>query len=236
LNPGDGSIVYRSGYDLYSWVADASAPSHLTTLSEELGWLWGRDPVLSSFEGRVYFSDGDRADGCALWRTDGTEAGTLPLAPIGLGWGDDPWELACPEPPVAFAGRLYFTSCEVETGCELWTSDGTGAGTHRFADLEPGPLSFLPTRLTPVGGRLLFSGCHAATGCEPWITDGSVAGTHRVADIAPGALSSEPSQFILSGDLVYFAGDDGTGAELWAMPVEIFYDGFESGDTSRWSP
>jgi ELWxxDGT repeat protein len=136
---------------------------------------------------------------------------------------------------VAFGGALYFLSCEAAYGCEPWTSDGTAAGTRRFADLEPGPGSSLPMELAPIRDRLYFSACRAATGCEPWLTDGTPAGTHRVGDVAPGLAASWSHRFARSGDLVYFAADDTTGEELWAMPIEVFYDGFETGDLSRWS-
>ena len=102
-------------------------------------------------------------------------------------------------------------------------------------DLEPGAASSIPASLAAVGDRLYFQACRAATGCEPWVTDGSAAGTHLVADIAPGAASSSPESFTLSENLVFFAADDGTGTELWAAPLEIFYDGFESGGPERWS-
>ena len=69
------------------------------------------------------------------------------------------------------------------------------------------------------------------------MTTGTAAGTHRLADIAPGATSSGISQLTASGPLVFFAAnDDRTGTELWAMPLEIFYDGFETGNVSRWDP
>ena len=34
--------------------------------------------------------------------------------------------------------RLFFTACTPELGCELWSSDGTTAGTAPF-ELAPGP-------------------------------------------------------------------------------------------------
>ena len=146
---------------------------------------------------------------------------------------------------VALNGRLYFGACTSATGCEIWTSDGTNAGTFRLADLEPGPRSLSPTAITVVRDRLYFAGCQIATGCEPWVTDGSAGGSHRLADIWPGARSGLASslsaydnawqKFVESEGIVYFTADDGTGTELWAMPLEIFYDGFESGTTGRWS-
>jgi len=77
---------------------------------------------------------------------------------------------------------------------ELWSSDGTAAGTARFADLLPGPNSSAPGLLA------------------------AAAGTSLLADVAPGPLSSSPLSFIASGANVYFAANDNaTGFELWAV-------------------
>ncbi|KAB2967289.1 MAG: hypothetical protein F9K18_04480 [Thermoanaerobaculia bacterium] len=230
-----GTLLFRSYRDLYAYTPGAGGATPLHTFSDGLTSLWSQ-PVLVALGGEIYFVDAGGPTGCALRATDGTLAGTRLVAPIGYGWAEDfAWD-PCPATPVAFAGRLWFTACENDFGCELWTSDGTGAGTHRFADLEPGAGSLLPTDLTPIGDRLYFAACREASGCEPWLTDGSAAGTHRLADLAPGALSSRPGKFTLSESLVYFAADDGTGSELWAMPTELFYDGFETGDAARWDP
>ena len=122
-----------------------------------------------------------------------------------------------------------------EAGCEFWASDGTAGGTERFADLAPGPSSFLPTSLTPIGDRMVFSACTEDLGCEPWITDGTPEGTTLLADVAPGPPASDPAQFTLSQSLLYLIADDGTGRELWAIPLEPFYDRFEDGTFGRWS-
>jgi len=146
---------------------------------------------------------------------------------------------------VVMGGRLFFAACNLTAGCELWRSDGTDAGTVLVKDIDPGLFSSTPGWLTGAGNRLYFVACDGPTGCEPWVSDGTGAGTHRVDDIAPGPASSLNAAYSSQEDsrtpnlthwdrLVVFAGDDGTGAELWAMPVEIFYDGFESGNTARW--
>jgi ELWxxDGT repeat protein len=112
-------------------------------------------------------------------------------------------------------------------------------------DIDPGLFSATPGWLTVAGDRLYFVACDGPTGCEPWVSDGTGAGTHRVDDIAPGPASGLSAAYWSQEDsrtpnlthwdrLVFFAGDDGTGAELWAMPMEIFYDGFEGGSTARW--
>ncbi|MDX1997161.1 MAG: hypothetical protein SF066_05530, partial [Thermoanaerobaculia bacterium] len=78
-------------------------------------------------------------------------------------------------------------------------------------------------------------------GRELWISDGTGAGTRRVVDLNAGPGSSSPHGFFRSGEWIYFGANNGVaGFELWRIPRaevvgQIFADGFESGDISRWS-
>jgi ELWxxDGT repeat protein len=177
------------------------------------------------------------------WVSDGTVAGTTLLADVWPGVvGSDP------RPGVEVSGRLVFSACDPDHGCEPWVSDGTPAGTTLLADLQPGPGSSSPAGFARIGAHAYFSACRTGSGCEAWTTDGTAAGTFELATIDRGAATTLPrgEYYLVDGDAdgpafvehageIYFAGDDGTGAELWAMPVLLFYDGFQTGDTSRWS-
>lgn len=175
-----------------------------------------------------------------LWSTDGTPEGTSLILDVNPLTSDD--EI---KDPVVLDSKLLFHACSAEGGCELWSSNGTTSGTWQLLDLVPGPDSSFPSGMAKHGDRVYYCGCDHDRGCEPWVTDGTAPGTRRLDDIAPGAASScwdldgpvfndEPF-FVGSGSFVYFPADDGTGTELWAVPAEIFYDGFEIGATSRWS-
>src|SRR5262249_2349432 len=64
-----------------------------------------------------------------------------PLAPVflGAGWG-----------PVQAGSTLFFTLETNPTGCELWRSDGTPAGTMLVKDINPGSAgSCQTTAVTP---------------------------------------------------------------------------------------
>jgi ELWxxDGT repeat protein len=189
--------------------------------------------------GTTYFTAEEPTHGRELWKSGGSAATTVLLKDIQAGVGD-----SLPDQLTAFDGRLFFRACTAASGCELWVSDGTAAGTQVFKDLAPGSDSGNPKHLTVVGDNLWFSACEPATGCELWVSDGTAARTRRVADIQPGFASSNPDShrsrigeapFVLSGGLLYFVADDGTGAELWATPLFLFDDGFESAGTSAWS-
>src|SRR5262245_23877219 len=55
---------------------------------------------------------------------------------------------------VAFQGRAYFSAFSLETGRELWSSDGTDAGTVLLKDIAPGPAPSTPRNLRVVDGTL----------------------------------------------------------------------------------
>jgi ELWxxDGT repeat protein len=164
--------------------------------------------------GPLVFVAGDPAAGTELWRSDGTEAGTVRLADIQPGPGGSE-----PRGLTAVGNRVYFAADDGAHGREIWMTDGTPAGTRLVADLFPGPGSSQPDNLTAVDTALVFSATDGAHGVELWRTAGRAVGTRMVQDIAPGALSSSPSAMTAAGPNVYFpANDNATGFELWAVP------------------
>lgn len=67
--------------------------------------------------------------------------------------------------------QAWFQGLDAAHGRELWTTDGTAAGTKLYADLVPGPESSSPRSLVFSGGRLMFSAEHPQLGSEPWVLD-----------------------------------------------------------------
>ena len=109
-------------------------------------------------------------------------------------------------------------------GSELWTSDGTAAGTVMLKDINPGDSDSNITFqvLNPpmvVNGTLYFTANDGVHGVELWKSDGTAAGTMMVKDINPGSSTSFPSFFPQLTNIngtVYFEADDGAhGVELW---------------------
>jgi ELWxxDGT repeat protein len=108
-----------------------------------------------------------------LWRTDGTEAGTLQLGPSGY------VEAGA---PVVFGNQVVFLVTDPNDGsAALWESNGSPAGTSKRFDLPAG-VSF-PDDLTALGPELYFV---AQTGSaryhQLWRSDGTKAGTRQVTD------------------------------------------------------
>ncbi len=116
---------------------------------------------------------------------------------------------------------LVFSADDGSVGRELWTTDGTAAGTRLLADAWPGGGSGNPTSLTSLGdGRAVFAATDPVHNTEPWVTDGTTAGTRLVLDINAansGFGASYPGSFALleDGRALFVASDPEHGSEPW---------------------
>jgi len=118
---------------------------------------------------------------------------------------------------------IYFDNGTLETGVELWRSDGTATGTAIVRDICPGARSsfqgkgsYLPGDTCIMGSHLFFSATDPVLGRELWKSDGTTTGTALVLDINPSFSSSTPSDLTVLGSTLFFVADDGVhGRELW---------------------
>ncbi len=90
--------------------------------------------------------------GAELWRTDGTDAGTVLVKDIHPGFAP-----IGPSDLTNTNGRLFFMADDGIHGQELWTSDGTSNGTRMVADLTPGTNSTPGDILGTLDGKVYFS-------------------------------------------------------------------------------
>ena len=176
--------------------------------------------ALVAFRGALYFTASLPEGGQrGLWRSDGTAADTVLVAPIGV---TD--SFSSMPPPAHFTevgDQLFFIADDDEHGTELWATDGTSAGTRLVHDIEPGPGSSSPSWLTAAAGRLSFVASTSEHGSELWQSDGTSAGTRLVHDLGSGPLSSSPEQLTVAGDHLFFSADDLlSGRELWVLPLD----------------
>jgi ELWxxDGT repeat protein len=137
--------------------------------------------------------------GPALYRTDGTAAGTHLIRAFDR---VSPLEPSQPWRRVAIRGNtLYFTARDRPLqGDALWRTDGTAAGTSRISQRDVGPFA-----LTRLGRHIFFAaapGSGSGPGLDPlpqlWMSDGTKAGTRQVGQIL------DPGDLTVLGGRLYF--------------------------------
>jgi ELWxxDGT repeat protein len=255
INPGGASSNWRSlvaigsttyfaaddgvhGVEL--WKSDGTVAG--TTLVKDFspgghtGYYGGYYPYssypggLTNVNGTLFFWVHGTGIGPRLWKSDGTEAGTVMVASVNSAVG-------LPEArgnPTNVNGTLFFTSGDSRwgfDGVELWNSDGTTVGTVLVKDIFPGryrgayvyyPNSSFPSNLTNVNGTLFFT-ADGSNGRELWKSAGTAAGTVLVKDIIPGSAGSGPGYLTNVNGTLFFTASAGNGRELWKS------DGTEAG-------
>jgi ELWxxDGT repeat protein len=168
---------------------------------------------------RLFFiapSGGSNADLCWIDRRDNSACAGRSL------WVEPGqiFELPTHIQPVTVGDHIFVSAADgfMSHDFELWTSDGTVAGTRVVADIWPGELGSLPRFLTAVGGYIYFSARDATGDAHLWRSDGSEAGTVLVApDI------TDPRHLVAAGDRLFFVADrTGTGSGLWVTDPAAF--------------
>jgi ELWxxDGT repeat protein len=152
----------------------------------------------------ILFSADDGTHGRELFRSDGTEAGTVLVKDINpvlnatadAFGGESSWV-------DSVNGILLFTAND-GSGSKLWRTDGRAAGTTLMPNISIGERAH-------IHDALLFSAYDPAIGVELWRTDGTVDGTRPLKDLNPGPMGSNPGDFIVVDDLVYFFATNAQG-------------------------
>jgi ELWxxDGT repeat protein len=220
----------------------SSSPRHLTAVGKSLFFsadepfagreLWKTDGVsttrvadlfsgtqssdptqLTALGGRFFFNAFRTGQiNKSLWVSDGTSKGTRELR-----FKDGQFSGIVPEARelVVFANQLYFTPGQPSLLAELWSTDGTEAGTRIVKRLTPTFVGSFPQELTVVGRTLFFTARDKTHGRELWKTDGTAAGTVRL-DIGGLAVPSYPQNLTAVGGKLFFTANDRVnGRELW---------------------
>ncbi|HEY1083558.1 MAG TPA: choice-of-anchor D domain-containing protein, partial [Prosthecobacter sp.] len=172
-----------------------------------------------------------QARGRELWKTDGTDPGTVLVADIQSGTGN-----SSPTRFTAVGTRVYFRATTTATNNELYYTDSPYTSAVLVRDIaattgssDPaGAATDLPQILAFDSTRAIFAATDGTTagsnaGIELYITDGTSANTTRLID-GDGPGNSDPARFVRIGDTMYLtASTPVNGRELYKS------DGTEAG-------
>ncbi|MCA8970087.1 MAG: hypothetical protein KDC95_09900 [Planctomycetes bacterium] len=166
-----------------------------------------RNFQFASVRNRFFFTAPDSIGLATLYVSDGTTANTAPLV-AASGAIRNAMHLT------GFGPRLYFTASDPNLGREVWSSDGTNAGTSVFLDIRPGPGPSNPAAYTVAAGKLWFVASNDPAGYELWESDGTAAGS-KIHDLVPGSVSSYPRELTEVSGKLWFVAKDASGEEPW---------------------
>jgi len=84
---------------------------------------------LHVFNNELYFNANDASNNYEMWKTDGTEAGTLKVKEINNNGSSNVSNMR------VFDNKLLFSALDSNNDRELWVTDGTEAGTQLLYDI-----------------------------------------------------------------------------------------------------
>jgi len=126
-----------------------------------------------------------------------------------------------PSDLTVFNGEVYFAAEGIDSGRELWKTDGTEAGTTLVADINPGegtlrPHGSDPHQFMEFDGNLFFmadtTGESYYVDLELWRTDGTASGT-----VAAGAGGLDAAVAVVNNRLVALETDNAGRLQLVAL-------------------
>lgn len=192
---------YEHGEEL--WRSDGTAAG--TYIVKDINPGGGSSEITSiiNVNGTLYFRARDEGGIHRLWKSNGTEQGTVAVSTAAISAGYI----------TNINGTVYFTGNTSALGTELWRSDGTAIGTTLVKDINPGAFSSFINYLTNVNGTLYFRTAYNSTQ-SIWKSDGTESGTVLVKQFnTPYADITNLTD--VNGTLFLTLDNQVHGKELW---------------------
>lgn len=235
------SVVTAGTSSLDLWKTDGTTTSLVKSFNvpnSGLSFQW-----FLTFNNLIYFDGTDVATGTELWSTDGTTTAMVKDINPGANAGVPNSSFPLLFNSVIINGHFIFQATTSTNGSELWTSDGTTAGTVLLKDINPGANSSSPL-LIPVinysgliingggGGGLFLDNFYDRTALfngsifliandgtnsneQLWKTDGTAGGTSMVKNFGGTNGGVSGSYFYTKSGLYFSANDNINGDEPW---------------------
>ena len=148
---------------------------------------WAKPEYFTPYKGELYFKADYLGFIFTVYKTDGTQAGTVEAIdsdPLGggLSFGGDYMTV--------YDDSLFFNACRTELGCELWASAGN-TGSTRLIELVPGSDGGNPIDMTATERHLFFIYNSPDYGNELFVLNRTIVSTKNV-QVTPISISPNP--------------------------------------------
>jgi ELWxxDGT repeat protein len=222
-------------YEWYVTDGSSSAARLVSDINPSYGYPSTDSLRFVTGTSKFIFAASDGISGTELWKSDGTDSGTLRVADISPGSAS-----SMPNSFFSFGEKAIFIADNGIQGKEWWITQGTSSTTQLLKDIGPGSASGATGEWTPSGIALsntsaVFTANDGLNGPELWVTDGTSSGTRLLKNINEKSAGSNPTGFTQLDDKIVYVADDGVhGRELWATDrqgtrlVKDIYPGSES--------
>jgi ELWxxDGT repeat protein len=213
----NGMLYYMTGsssFFLSLWRTDGTdAGTSLVKQFDNGSNLYPRNFMAAG--SKVFFLAWQEQFGYELWVSDGTANGTKMVKDInpigGTNIGTSRKEY------YGFKDKLYFVADDSVHGKEVWTSDGTEAGTFMLRDIREGRYNSVESSHAFFGSlnESLYFGANDGMGLDLWKTTGLPETTRVVQSISRSTASSYFFESVTIGNKTYFTRLKDPNIELW---------------------
>lgn len=171
--------------------------------------------------GTTFFTAYGKNEGAELWKTNGTESGTVLVKNIKADFPPNIFS-SVPQAEAHINGIVYLSAYNGENGRELWKTNGTEAGTVMVRDIAKSFHGGEPKNITKINDQIYFSVITSNAlpngASSTWKTNGTE--TEKIYDISSGGWSVDYPYniygFAQFNGFSFFAGENSThGHELW---------------------
>jgi ELWxxDGT repeat protein len=195
----NGKVFF--GSSTTSWMSNGTSAGTIPLANA--GGLPTNIQNLTAYNNAAYFSGFDPTNGNELWKSDGTQAGTVQVN------GGATW--SSPTNLIAVNSTLFIEAWN-GTNYEVFAGNGTAAGTTQLTSFTG--LSGILSNGAIFNGKLYFVVAGTGIGTQLWVSNGTAAGTTLVKQLS---TSTSGGQIAITANSIFATAHDPTNSSITAL-------------------